>query len=98
MCSSRPELIATLNDAERTLLLQLARASIAHGLMHGRPVAVALHDYPERLRAQGASFVTLHRQGQLRGCIGSLEAQHPLVEDIATTPTPPRFTTRASHP
>lgn len=83
MCSSRPEQIATLNDAERTLLLQLARASIAYGLTHGRPVAVSLLDYPERLRAPGAAFVTLHRHGQLRGCIGSLEARRPLVEDIA---------------
>jgi AmmeMemoRadiSam system protein A len=84
MSSNRSEQIATLSDAERTLLLQLARASIAHGLTHGRPVAVSLHDYPERLRAQGAGFVTLHRHDQLRGCIGSLEAQRPLVEDIAS--------------
>lgn len=83
MSSSQPEQIATLSDAQRTLLLQLARASIAHGLAHGRPIAVKLHDYPENLRAQGAGFVTLHRQGQLRGCIGSLEARRPLVEDIA---------------
>jgi AmmeMemoRadiSam system protein A len=72
-----------LSAAQRILLLQLARASIAHGLTHGRPVAVALHDYPEQLRVPGASFVTLHRQGQLRGCVGSLEARLPLVEDIA---------------
>jgi len=83
MCSSRPEQIATLNEGERTLLLQLARASIAHGMTYGRPIAVSLHDYPERLRAQAASFVTLHRHGELRGCIGSLEAQYPLVDDVA---------------
>ena len=83
MSSSRPEQHASLNDVERRLLLRLARASITHGLTHGRSVAVSLHDYPEPLRASGASFVTLHRHGQLRGCIGSLEAQRPLVEDIA---------------
>ncbi|MFN6961629.1 MAG: AmmeMemoRadiSam system protein A [Rhodocyclaceae bacterium] len=30
----------------------------------------------------GATFVTLTQQGRLRGCIGSLEAWRPLVEDV----------------
>jgi AmmeMemoRadiSam system protein A len=30
----------------------------------------------------GASFVTLTQNGKLRGCIGSLEARRPLIEDI----------------
>jgi AmmeMemoRadiSam system protein A len=39
-------------------------------------------DYPERLREPQASFVTLHLDESLRGCIGSLEARRPLVEDV----------------
>lgn len=35
------------------------------------------------LSALGASFVTLTRNGQLRGCIGSLEAHRPLATDVA---------------
>jgi AmmeMemoRadiSam system protein A len=35
------------------------------------------------LRALGASFVTLQRRGELRGCIGSLEAVRPLYLDVA---------------
>ncbi len=31
-----------------------------------------------------ATFVTLRRHGELRGCIGSLEADRPLREDVAT--------------
>ena len=38
---------------------------------------------PRRSRAPGASFVTLHRRGELRGCIGSLEPHRPLAEDVA---------------
>jgi AmmeMemoRadiSam system protein A len=34
------------------------------------------------LREAGASFVTLTIGGQLRGCIGTLEAHQPLAEDV----------------
>ncbi|MDR2454175.1 MAG: AmmeMemoRadiSam system protein A, partial [Bifidobacteriaceae bacterium] len=34
------------------------------------------------LERPGASFVTLTQRGQLRGCIGSLEAHRPLGEDV----------------
>ncbi len=69
--------------AERDLLLDLARDAIAQGLRHGRPPGVTSGDYPDHLQEPGASFVTLHRHGELRGCIGSLEAHRPLIEDIA---------------
>ncbi len=82
MSLSHSEQTAALSATQRSLLLRLARAAIVHGLTHDRPVPVSLDDYPERLRAPGASFVTLHRQGRLRGCIGSLTAQRPLLEDI----------------
>lgn len=34
------------------------------------------------LQARGATFVTLHRGGALRGCIGTLRAERPLDEDV----------------
>ena len=34
------------------------------------------------LNTPGATFVTLTQNGQLRGCIGSLEARRPLEEDV----------------
>ncbi|MDT4331268.1 AmmeMemoRadiSam system protein A [Methylomonas sp. MED-D] len=73
----------SLNDVERGCLLTLAKASIAHGLAHGRPLPVNLADYPAKLTGPAATFVTLELDGQLRGCIGRLEAARPLVEDIA---------------
>jgi AmmeMemoRadiSam system protein A len=36
----------------------------------------------EWLRQPGASFVTLHLDGELRGCIGSIEAHRSLGEDV----------------
>lgn len=70
-----------LTDAQRTELLDTARRSIAYGLEHARPLPVAPPQSPPG--PSGASFVTLHRQGRLRGCIGSLEARRPLLEDVA---------------
>jgi len=71
-----------LDPAERRILLGLARASIAHGLAHGRALPVDPADYPPALQARRAAFVTLHEQGQLRGCIGHLEAVQTLVQDV----------------
>lgn len=71
------------SSTQREQLLQIAQQSIASGLAHGGPLSVALNDYDTELQQQRACFVTLHENGQLRGCIGSLEANRPLVEDVA---------------
>lgn len=59
-------------------LLSHARAAIARRL--GVPVAPPLA-HPA-LDEPGASFVTLHREGMLRGCIGQLEATRSLGRDV----------------
>ncbi|MHA1109289.1 MAG: AmmeMemoRadiSam system protein A [Alphaproteobacteria bacterium] len=64
-------------------LLDLAGDSITHGLTSGRPLAVSTADYAAELRRKVASFVTLHLDGKLRGCTGSVTACRPLVEDVA---------------
>jgi MEMO1 family protein len=64
-------------------LLHVAAASIENGLRHSRPLAVDLSDYAEALRENGASFVTLKREGKLRGCIGTSMAAQPLIRDVA---------------
>jgi AmmeMemoRadiSam system protein B/AmmeMemoRadiSam system protein A len=63
------------------VLLDLAWASIHHGLLHGAPAAPPA-ERPGILAEPGAVFVTLHRKGQLRGCIGSPVAWRQLVEDV----------------
>lgn len=71
------------SEEERRLLIQLARDAITHYLQEGELVAVKPANYPEKLRELRASFVTLKIHGALRGCIGSLEARQPLVQDVA---------------
>lgn len=73
----------SLNKDHQQLLLQVARDSIQHGLQTGKPLAVNLAEYPAELTEPRATFVTLEKHGQLRGCIGLLEAVRPLVKDIA---------------
>ncbi|EXI82261.1 MAG: hypothetical protein AW10_00709 [Candidatus Accumulibacter appositus] len=66
-------------DPLGSALLVSARNAI--GAKFGRPPQ-PVTPLPE-LTAPGASFVTLTQNGQLRGCIGSLEAQRPLASDVA---------------
>lgn len=79
-------------------LLPIARAAISQSLGHRRAVD---EDAPW-LQDLGASFVTLTQQGQLRGCIGSLQAHRPLLLDVkanavAAAFQDPRFSPLAVH-
>lgn len=60
-------------------LLTIARNAI--GKRFGE-TAQAFAPHPE-LAKPGATFVTLTQNGQLRGCIGSLEAHRALATDVA---------------
>ena len=74
---------ARLSDEARRQLMQIARASILHGLQQGRALIPDERDYAPELQTERASFVTLNRFGMLRGCIGHLEASMPLTRDVA---------------
>jgi AmmeMemoRadiSam system protein A len=73
-----------LSAGERTLLVGVGRASIEHGLRTGAPLPVDGTGVSPGLRTPTATFVTIRRSdGELRGCIGELEAQRPLVQSVA---------------
>lgn len=67
----------------RTSLDQFVREKTLY-----RPNLDVLH---HGLQRNGASFITITRKGNLRGCMGHTEALYPLAEDIA------RNATAASH-
>ncbi len=72
-----------LTENERRTLLTLARETITQAVRDQPLPTVPPEEMTERLQAPGASFVTLHtKAGALRGCIGSLAAYRPLVEDV----------------
>ncbi len=60
------------------VLLSIARASISRAL--GLPRAA--DESAPWLGEHRACFVTLTRHGELRGCIGTLDAHRPLLDDI----------------
>lgn len=65
-------------DERGAVLLAIARAVIARNF--GLPVQA--DECAPWLADPGATFVTLTQDGKLRGCIGSLEAYRPLLEDV----------------
>ena len=81
------------SDADRALLLQLARDAIVAHVGAAPPPAPSLADVCARL---GGAFVSLHNRGDLRGCIGHIEPNEPLGKvvprcAVAAAATDPRF-------
>lgn len=74
---------AGLDAPDRRRLLDIAWASVDEGLARGRAAEIDPSVESPALRSPGASFVTLRRDGALRGCIGSLEPCRPLACDVA---------------
>ena len=71
-----------LTDDERALLLKLARQALEDAVQGKALPPIDLQTLPPRLRERGASFITLTRRGELRGCIGALEPFISLAEDV----------------
>jgi len=69
--------------AHKNLILQTARQSIGYALEHHRPAKQDHKNIPPELLENGACFVTLEINHQLRGCIGSLQARQALIDDIS---------------
>lgn len=64
--------------AEGQQLVQMARRQLQHSIAGEAIQAMASPAF----QTPGASFVTLTKNGQLRGCIGSLQAHRPLAQDV----------------
>lgn len=71
----------TMTAEQKKFLLNLARSSIDYKLKHNRIMTCAVPDDPD-LTAERAVFVTLHKHGELRGCIGHLQARMPLYQAV----------------
>jgi AmmeMemoRadiSam system protein A len=84
-----------LTDDEKRQLLSLARQTIKASCA-GEALPVPQHPSAS-LQTKSGAFVTLHKHGLLRGCIGYVQAIKPLAEAIvdmaeAASQRDPRFT------
>ncbi|HZR24803.1 MAG TPA: AmmeMemoRadiSam system protein A [Vicinamibacterales bacterium] len=81
------------SSGDRAQLLRIAREAIA---AHVRSTPAAVHNVEGALARPGGAFVTIHRHGDLRGCIGHIQASEPIGRvvarcAVAAATTDPRF-------
>jgi MEMO1 family protein len=85
-----------LTAEEHGWLLARARSAIRHELTTGETDPLDDVEVPEHVCVPGATFVSLEHDGELTGCIGSLEPTRALWRDVAVNArgaafTDPRF-------
>lgn len=69
---------------EQTILLEIVRTTLEMATAGQAPPLPDLQTLPEALREPRACFVTLHtRDGELRGCTGTLTARRPLAHEVS---------------
>jgi len=69
-------------ESERTFLLKLARAAIQEHFSSGRTPVPEESAVAPALRVAAGCFVTLTRDGKLRGCIGNISPREPLFQVV----------------
>ena len=72
----------SLTDGEKQILLHLAREAMEFAVKGQALPPLDINLLAPLLQENGASFVTLTIDSDLRGCIGALEAFQPLAEDV----------------
>ena len=72
--------MSSLADREKQLLLQIARNALTRAVQHQPPLLDFVVE--EIFHQPGGAFVTLHRRGRLRGCVGQLPGRDALIEVV----------------
>ena len=73
-----------LTDTDKQNLLSIARSAMEEAAGSTKTGAIE-HDgsTSETLSAHVGAFVSLHKKGKLRGCIGRFEVNDPLIDTVA---------------
>ncbi|MFP6688626.1 MAG: AmmeMemoRadiSam system protein B [Alphaproteobacteria bacterium] len=66
----------------RESLLDIAQQSIRHGIKTGACPNIEVLSFPHPMRNHRRTFVSVHTGGKLRGCVGSLAPNNPLIADV----------------
>jgi len=71
-----------LSESEKVQLLEIARSTIISFLTNGKLSHINKDDLSSNLKSECGCFVSLHKKGSLRGCIGRFTANTPLYEIV----------------
>ena len=71
-----------LTKEDKNVLKSAARDALMHSINHSEELPVSLPEFPATLHIHQNTFVTLKYKGKVIGCMGSLEADRPLVKDV----------------
>lgn len=87
-----------LSTSDKANLIRIARTSLETFIRKGKIHSVEPGDYSENLRLRCGAFVSLHKNGKLRGCTGRLRTEDPLcklVRDMAISASTKDYRFRA---
>jgi len=76
-----------LNEDDKQTLLSIAKKSIEAAVNHNKLLFRDNRDLSENLQLQCGLFVTIHKNGELRGCLGRMKGDMPLwklVQEMAS--------------
>ncbi|OGV91661.1 MAG: hypothetical protein A3J88_05380, partial [Melioribacter sp. RIFOXYB12_FULL_38_5] len=72
-----------ITDEDKKKLLSIARKTIEEFIINGKTPEAECKSASDILKSQMGAFVTLHKKGALRGCIGQFKPSIPLCELIS---------------
>ena len=71
-----------LNDEEKKELLSIAKLAVYEATLNHKKIEIESSKVSAKLKLHLGAFVTLYKNGKLRGCIGRFEPNQPLYEVI----------------
>jgi len=74
--------ILYLSETEQITLLEVARETIKEHCLQHKKVELNTVEFSRSLKTKCGAFVTLHKKGELRGCIGLIKSEMPLYKTI----------------
>ncbi len=71
-----------LLNREAGHLIRIAAQTVAYSIKNAHPPSLDITSFPKELQEKRATFVTLNKNGNLRGCIGTVQAYQALIADV----------------
>ncbi len=85
-CAKLPELTSEeqsrFSSEEKQMIVDIAKACVHYSVQYDQLAKVDYDTVPEKFKEQCAVFVTLEKNGHLRGCIGDIIPQRPLIDSL----------------